>query len=60
MANRIEQHGSNTKIFTLVELRNTTEVHIRCATTLRQTLVTFMTITATVNEDIKFSVFVLS
>jgi hypothetical protein len=36
-------------------LHNTAEVHIRCATTLCQTLVTFIVTTPTVNEDKTFA-----
>jgi hypothetical protein len=36
-------------------LHNTAEVHIRCATTLCQTLVTFIVTTATLNEDKTFA-----
>jgi hypothetical protein len=53
--NGIEQHGSNTKIFTLAVLHNTAEVHISCATTLCQALVTFIVTTATENEDKTFA-----
>jgi len=55
MENGIEQQGSNTKIFTLAVLHNTAKVHIRCATTLCQTLVTFIATTTNVNEHKTFA-----